>query len=131
MFNDLAPDRTTANGQTWFAVSLLLLEALAALALALGWRTRLATLFCFVLEASLLNRNRMVLIGGDILLVCLLFWALFLPLGARWSVDATLSTAPPPAENQHLVSGLAGLLDPGAVGVFLQRHPEERQDLVA
>jgi hypothetical protein len=100
----------TANGHTWFAAALLLLEALAALALALGWRTRLAALACFVLEASLLNRNGLVLIGGDVLLCCLLFWALFLPLGARWSVDATLSSAPPPAENQHLSWASAGLL---------------------
>ncbi len=100
----------TANGQTWFAVLLLGLEALAALLLLLGWRTRLAAMLCFVLQASLLNRNGLILIGGDVLLCCLLFWSLFLPLGARWSVDATLSPTPPPRDHQHLSWASAGLL---------------------
>jgi hypothetical protein len=98
-----------ANGQAWFAVAMLGLEALAALALALGWRTRLAAVACFVLEASLLNRNVLVLIGGDVLLACLLFWSLFLPLGARWSVDAALAKETP-KDNQHLSWASAGLL---------------------
>jgi predicted DCC family thiol-disulfide oxidoreductase YuxK len=99
-----------ANGQTWFALTLLGLEALASLALMLGWRTRLAALLCLVLQVSLLNRNVMVLIGGDMLLTCLLFWSLFLPLGARWSVDTALSLRPPPSEQQHLSWASAGLL---------------------
>ena len=111
VFND--PWRVSlymANGQTWFALTLLGLEALAALALALGWRTRFAAVICFVLETSLLNRNALVLIGGDILLACLLFWSMFLPLGARWSVDASLSKTAPPQDNQHLSWSSAGLL---------------------
>jgi vitamin K-dependent gamma-carboxylase-like protein len=103
-------DLYMANGETWFAVLLLCLEALAALALLFGWRTRLVTLLCFVLEASLLNRNQMVLIGGDILLECLLFWSLFLPLGARWSVDAALNTRAQPEGHKHLSWASAGLL---------------------
>lgn len=99
-----------ANGQTWFAIALLVLQALAALALLLGWRTRLAALLCFVLEASLLNRNELVLNGGDVLLACLLFWSLFLPLGARWSVDAALSKQPPPQDHQYLSWASAALL---------------------
>ena len=99
-----------ANGQTWFALALLALEALAALALLLGWRTRLATILCFVLQVSLLNRNELVLLPADGLLACLLFWSLFLPLGARWSVDASLATQPPPAQNLHLSWASAALL---------------------
>lgn len=98
------------NGGTWYAVLLLALEALAALALALGWRTRLAAIACFVLEASLLNRNILVLIGGDLLLACLLFWSMFLPLGARWSVDAALSRGTPRQPDQHLSWASAALL---------------------
>ncbi|MDI3260825.1 MAG: HTTM domain-containing protein [Sinobacteraceae bacterium] len=98
-----------ANGTTAFAVTLLTLEAAAAAMLALGWRTRFAVVSCFVLEASLLNRNILVLIGGDILLLCLLFWSLFLPLAARFSVDAALSSSPP-REPTHLSWASAGLL---------------------
>jgi predicted DCC family thiol-disulfide oxidoreductase YuxK len=97
-----------ANGQTWFAASLLAAEALAALALALGWRSRLAALACFVLQASLLNRNEMVLIGGDELIGCLLFWSIFLPLGAHWSIDRAAAAQPPP--QRHLSWASAGLL---------------------
>jgi hypothetical protein len=62
--------------------------ALAALLLALGWHTRLATVASWLLLGSLHARNPLVLDGGDHLLRLLLFWSLFLPLGARASWDA-------------------------------------------
>ena len=83
------------SGHAVFAGALLVLQALCALALLLGWRTRLAALACFILEISLLNRNPLVLFDGDRLLACLLLWAPWLPLGARWGVDAALNRAPP------------------------------------
>ncbi|HEY9545373.1 MAG TPA: HTTM domain-containing protein, partial [Solimonas sp.] len=60
--------------------------------------------------ASLINRNPIVLIGGDLLLCCLLFWAMFLPLAARYSVDAALSTTPPPHDNLHVSWASLGIL---------------------
>lgn len=110
---DVAPWRWSlhmANGESWFQVILILALAAAAFALMLGWRTRLATIVCWVLTLSIANRNTMILIGGDYLLCCLLFWSLFLPLGARWSVDAALSTQPPPKDNLHLSWASAALL---------------------
>ncbi len=98
-----------ANGELWFAALLVAVEALAALALFLGWRTRLAALVAFVLHGSLLNRNALVLFGGDPLVVCLLFWSMFLPLGSRWSVESALSRAPLQS-NAHLSWASAGLL---------------------
>ena len=99
----------TANGQTWFEVALLLLAALAALALLLGWRARLAAALCFVLQASLLNRNPLVAGEGDVLLCCLLLWSAFLPLGARWSVDSALAREAP-RDHAHLSWASAALL---------------------
>ncbi len=64
------------------------LAAASSVMLALGYRTRLATLASFVLFSSLLNRNPMITHGGDLLLRLLLFWLLFLPAGARYSLDA-------------------------------------------
>ena len=116
-----------ANGQPWFAAALLVLEALAALALLLGWRTRLATLLCFLLQASLLNRNELVLLPGDTLLVCLLFWGLFLPLQARWSVDASLSETAAPADEHRSWASAGLLLQLVSVyffGAVLQSGPE-------
>jgi len=98
-----------ANGEPWFAGLVLALEVLAALALLAGYRTRLANVVAFVLHGSLLNRNPLVLLGGDPLLMCLLFWGMFLPLGARWSVDAALARKPL-AKTVHLSWASAGLL---------------------
>ncbi|MGQ3055957.1 MAG: HTTM domain-containing protein, partial [Nevskia sp.] len=69
-----------------------------------------ALVVAFVLNASLLNRNPMVLLGGDILLTCLLFWAIFLPVAARYSLDAALSRTPPPVDNRHRSWASAGVL---------------------
>jgi hypothetical protein len=66
--------------------------AAVAVALALGYRTQLATFFSWLLLLSLHARNPLVLHAGDLLERMLLFWAIFLPLGARWSLDAARST---------------------------------------
>ena len=63
----------------------------AALALLVGYRTWIATLVSWVLVVSFHNRNPMVLQGGDVLLRMMLFWGLFLPLGARASLDRWLA----------------------------------------
>lgn len=98
------------NGSTWFAGLLLSVQALAALALLLGVRTRLATIISWLMWGWLCNRNSLVLIGGDLLMACLLFWACFLPTAARWSVDAALSPQAPPRDHRHLSWASAGLL---------------------
>lgn len=84
------------TGSTGGQAVFFLLAALSAVALLLGYRTFLATVVCWVLTFSLQNRNPMVLTGGDTLLRCLLFWACFMPLGARWSLDRRLGTATGP-----------------------------------
>ena len=73
-----------------FAVACVFgLAGLCAGALLVGYRTRLATILSWYLLASLQVRNDWVNgIAGDGLLMALLFWAIFLPLGERWSVDA-------------------------------------------
>ena len=78
------------HGHWLWAVLLNCVAALSAVALILGYRTRLSTLASFVLLGSLHFRAPMLLQGGDILLVAMLFWSIFLPMGARYSIDATL-----------------------------------------
>jgi hypothetical protein len=99
-----------AGGSAWFIGALVLVQCVLALMYALGWRTRLVNILSFVLWASLLNRNPVVLIGGDLLIACLLFWSMFLPVGARFSVDAAMAENPPPQRNLHLSWASAGLL---------------------
>ena len=99
-----------ANGSALFQGALLAIQALLALCLAVGYRTRLAVVLSWLLLVSLHGRNPLALMGGDYLMVCLLFWGMFLPLAARWSVDAALSTAPPPAQTRVLSWASAGVV---------------------
>lgn len=63
-------------------------EAVAGLALLLGWRTRTVAVLAWVLVASAQRRDLMVVSAGGHLLRQFLFWGMWLPLGARWSLDA-------------------------------------------
>lgn len=98
------------NGGAWLQALLICAAVLASLALMAGWRTRLAAILSWTLAVSVASRNPLVLTSGDDLLVCLLFWSMFLPLGARYSVDAALSARAPPRDHQHLSWAGAGLL---------------------
>ena len=57
-------------------------RGLAALALVLGYRTRWAVVISLVMLISLHNRAPLVLQGGDNLLLLVLFWMCFLPIGS-------------------------------------------------
>lgn len=82
-----------ASGDLWWQIVLFIVAALFALALLFGYRSKLAAIGSFILLASLLNRNVLLLQGGDQLLVIMCFWSLFLPLGARFSIDSALQPA--------------------------------------
>jgi hypothetical protein len=75
------------SGSSHGQAILFLLAALFAVALLIGYHTRLATVVSWALLVSLHVRNPLVLQRGDTLLRMLLFWAMFLPLGARFSWD--------------------------------------------
>ncbi|OAQ53644.1 hypothetical protein HTG_05135 [Natrinema mahii] len=76
------------SGEAWAIALLFVLAGGFALAVTVGYRTRLATGCSWLLLVSLHARNPMVLNGGDTLLRLLVFWAMFLPLSERWAVDA-------------------------------------------
>lgn len=76
------------SGEARVQALLFLVAGGFALALLVGYRTRLAAVGSLVLLVSLHLRNPLVLNGGDALLRRLLFWGCFLPLGERWAVDA-------------------------------------------
>ncbi len=83
------------GGTAFWEALLFVIAILFACMLLLGWRTKLATISSWILLASLQSRNPLILSAGDELFVLLLFWAMFLPLGARWSVDALRSAKEP------------------------------------
>ena len=75
------------NGQLFFQALLLAAAALAAVGMLVGYRTRLCTVVVWVLILSIQWRNPLVSGSDGPLLRLLLFWSMFLPLGAYWSID--------------------------------------------
>lgn len=95
------------SGESWFVALLFTLAAVFALLLVAGYRTRVATVVSWYLLLSLHTRNPAVLHGGDNLLRLLLFWAMFLPWGAAWSVDGLRHREPRPvAVRSHWVTAV-------------------------
>lgn len=68
--------------------ALFLIHGLVAVFLIAGYKTRLMIVLTFIFVISLDHHNRLVLSYADTLFRMLLFWAMFLPLGERWSIDA-------------------------------------------
>ncbi len=77
----------TISGELWWQIILFIINAICIVALMIGYRTRLFTFICWVFLTSLQNRNPFIVQGGDDLLRILLFWAIFLPWGERYSVQ--------------------------------------------
>lgn len=84
---------------------LFAVHACAAIFLLAGYYTRGATIFCWLLLMSEHSRNPLILQGGDDLLRLTLFWAMFLPWGKRYSVDASRWNY----EQEHTYSGMAAM----------------------
>lgn len=87
--------------------------ALAALMMLVGYRTRMATVLTWLLVCAVHTRNPMVLHGGDLFTRMMLFWAMFVPTGARFSLDggvAILRAYEAKAPVRVATLGTAGLL---------------------
>jgi predicted DCC family thiol-disulfide oxidoreductase YuxK len=88
-----------AVGSAFWTALLFVIHAIAAVALLFGFRTRLMTFIVWYLLSSLHTRNPLVLSGADDLVRVFLFLSIFLPLGARYSVDAAMN--PPKDEDNQ------------------------------
>ena len=98
-------------GSVYFQGSIFFWAGLCAIALAVGYKTRLATLACWFLLLWIQSRNNLVFQGGDKLLLLMFFWGIFLPLGARCSVDAAMDeTLPSDASNNYFSMGTVAIL---------------------
>lgn len=69
-----------------------------------GWHTRAATITLWVIIGSLQARNNHVTYGADTLMRVVLFWSMFLPLGAMWSFDAEQNAKTPTASVSNLAT---------------------------
>lgn len=81
------------NGSLEFQVVLFLVAFIFAVMLLIGYRTKLATLISLILLLSLQNRNLDIVGGADVLLRLMLFWGLFLPWHAVFSIDSVNNSA--------------------------------------
>ena len=97
------------SGALWAQLSLLSVSVLFAVALLVGYRSRIAAFVSFVLLVSLYVRNPFVLNGGDTMLLVFLLLGSMLPIGARWSVDS-LGHDERPSETVFSVVGAAPLV---------------------
>ena len=98
------------SGKLWVQAVLFTIAACFALSLIVGYRTRLSTVVSWFFLVSLHARNPMVLLVGDNLLRMLLFWSMFVPLGASYSVDAALQTEPEQVPKSVFSAGTFALL---------------------
>ena len=80
-----------ASGTMTLQVIFFIVSALCAIFLIAGYKTRLFTVLSWMLLCSLQVRNTMVLQGGDVLFRLLLFWAIFMPIGAKYSLDFAMN----------------------------------------
>ena len=104
------PSLHMLSGSAAIQAVLMTIAALIALAMLVGYRTRLATVASWLLLASLQARNPLLVQGGDNLLLLLLFWGMFLPLGARFSIDCALDRALAQAPHHYFSAATVALL---------------------
>jgi hypothetical protein len=76
-----------ASGALWFQLALFLLGFILISAFTLGYQTRLAAVLTWIFFVSLQGRSHLILHSGDALIRLMLFWSMFLPLEARYSLD--------------------------------------------
>ena len=84
----------TLSGLWQVQALLFLVAAVFAVLLLIGHHTRFVTIISWLLMVSLHNRNTLISQGGDDLLRMLLFWAIFMPWGRYYSVDAVRRKEP-------------------------------------
>lgn len=82
----------SANGDLWFQIILFAIHIFLALWLLVWYRTKLSTIFIWLLTISLHNRNALINSAADDLLRNVIFWSMFLPLDRYWSWDKSRYT---------------------------------------
>lgn len=83
------------GGPLWLLVGLFVVHGIAAAALTVGFRTRVASVVTWILTTSLHSANILILDGGDVILRLFLFIGIFLPWGAVFSLDSVRANARP------------------------------------
>ena len=98
------------SGTTLVQAILFFAQGACALGLLAGYRTRWMAVLSWFLMASLQRRNPLIHGAADNYVRMMLFWGMFLPLGARWSLDRVWRASPPPRPVRILSWGTAAIL---------------------
>ena len=98
------------SGEFWFVLLFFIISFIFATMLLLGYKAKLATVISWFLLISLQSRNPIILQGGDILFRMLFFWAMFLPLNLRWSIDSSRKNMKGMPEKVFSIGTIAVLL---------------------
>tara|TARA_R110002126_G_scaffold214719_7_gene360970 strand:+ start:2399 stop:4183 length:1785 start_codon:yes stop_codon:yes gene_type:complete len=101
------------NGTMPFQAALFLLAGIIAIFLLIGWHTKIMVVLSWLLMLSLQNRNVLILSGEDNLMLLMTFWAMFLPLGAKYSLDNALNRNSDNISNRFLSFATAAILIQG------------------
>jgi hypothetical protein len=123
------------TGSIYLQLLIFLVNIACAIALMVGYRTRLATILCWLFLISIHNRNPYVHQGGDDLLRLLTFWGIFLPWNTFFSIDKQLGKTP--IYQSYVISSLAAfayMLQVGYVYFFsalLKSSPEWTSEYTA
>ncbi|MEM7138420.1 MAG: HTTM domain-containing protein [Myxococcota bacterium] len=121
------------NGTSQFQALLFAMAGVVALAMLVGFRTRVTTVLTWVLLCSVQTRNPAIGPAVDDALRLFVFWSMFLPLGAVWSVDAMRS--PRGLDNPVVSVASVGIMVQVAliyvVTVVLKSDPAWRSDFTA
>lgn len=106
-----------SNGLVSWQYFLLLIQMMSGVILILGYKTRAASAVAWILTISLHNRNFLILNGGDVLLRMLLFWSVFLPLGAVGSLDSLRTQA---ISDRYAMANKKTVFSGGSIAIIIQ-----------
>lgn len=87
-----------------YQLILFIISLFSALMLLIGWKTKLFTIISWFLLASVNTRNPLIIQAGDVLFRCLMFWAIFMPWGERFSLDSFLRGKDKRGGSNHILS---------------------------
>ena len=95
------------NGSQIYQAGLFWIAGLCAACVTVGYRTRFFVIASWFLHASIMTRNPVYSSGADVTLGLALFWAIFLPLSNRFSIDRFRGRAPDSLGETALRVGIA------------------------
>ncbi len=87
----LEPDRLSLlnlSGDWWPVAIVWVVSCVVALALTLGWHTRVMCVLSFALVSTFSWRDPLILDGSDLVFRFVPLWLAFTPAGQLWSLDA-------------------------------------------